>query len=247
VERLLEIAESRSLKFVFAATGFSAEEGISPVNFPDLIREMATKGHEIASHSWKHEWFPHLREDQIRKSLKRSKLILDKASGFEDAVKGFVPPFSRPMTWLKKGAFSWGDRSAFPLYRGCDIQSLTRIASSSNYRWMRISYNPFWYQIRRKKRDRLSMKPEFVNGVLLLPQDYMGFDKNALETVKRGIDLNRDIVISGHPMALSLSKNEAWKYFIPFMDKLLQFRDQNQVKIDTIENRLHGYKNSAIQ
>jgi hypothetical protein len=48
-------------------------------------------------------------------------------------------------------------------------------------------------------------------------------------------------------MALSLSKNEAWKYFIPFMDKLLQFRDQNQVKIDTIENRLHGYKNSAIQ
>ena len=49
---------------------------------------------------------------------------LEDCIGVKNAVKGFVPPFSRPMTWLKKGAFSFGDRAIGPAFRGNDIQKI---------------------------------------------------------------------------------------------------------------------------
>ena len=55
VEQSLELMAKHDVKCTFAITGFSAEEGKYPYTFPELIRKIYDCGHEIASHSWRHE------------------------------------------------------------------------------------------------------------------------------------------------------------------------------------------------
>ena len=76
VKWLLEVWDQPAINCCFAITGLSAEEGVYPYNFPELINEIASKGHEIASHSWKHEWVPLFTKEQINRSLKQSKKAL---------------------------------------------------------------------------------------------------------------------------------------------------------------------------
>src|SRR5690606_12188309 len=118
----LDILDKYKIKCCFAITGFSAEEGIYPYSFPELIKEISDRGHEIASHSWKHEWSSIFQKKQIEKSLIRSKHILELTT--RSSVIGFVPPHNRPMTWLRKGAFSLGDRGIYPLFKMADNKNI---------------------------------------------------------------------------------------------------------------------------
>ena len=127
VKWLLQFLAEKKVKCCFAITGFSAEKGPYPFCFPAFIKEIADQGHEIASHSWKHEWTPIFKENQIDKSLKRSKEALEKATDKENSVIGFVPPHNRPMTWVRRGAFSLGDRGIWPFFKLGDNQNLIKL------------------------------------------------------------------------------------------------------------------------
>ena len=115
VRYLLEVLDQYKIKCCFAITGFSAEKGVFPYVFPELIAEIHNYGHEIASHSWRHEWTPIFKQEQISKSLKRSKFALEKV--INTTINGFVPPHNRPMTWINRGAFSIGDRGFYPFFK----------------------------------------------------------------------------------------------------------------------------------
>jgi peptidoglycan/xylan/chitin deacetylase (PgdA/CDA1 family) len=91
VRYALDILDTFKVKSTFAITGFSAEEGVSPYTFPDLIEEIKKRGHEVASHSWRHEWIPVFTSQQIFKSAERSKRVLESIVGI-GSVNGFVPP-----------------------------------------------------------------------------------------------------------------------------------------------------------
>nr|WP_234408701.1 polysaccharide deacetylase family protein [Marinilabilia salmonicolor] len=110
---ILDVLDQYDVKCCFAVTGFSAEEGLYPYTFPELIKEIYSRGHEIASHSWRHEWIPLFEVKQVEKSLERSKNTLERAIEGKQNVVGFVPPHNRPMTWMRRGAFSLGDRRIF--------------------------------------------------------------------------------------------------------------------------------------
>ncbi len=124
---ILDILDKYQVKTCFAITGFSAEEGKYPYTFPELVHEIYKRGHEIASHSWRHEWSSIFQYNQIDKSLKRSKLALENALQQQQKVVGFVPPHNRPMTWLKRGAFSWGDRGIYPFFKAADNESIIKL------------------------------------------------------------------------------------------------------------------------
>ena len=124
VDYILGVGKTNQLKMVFACLGFAAEKVPYPFCISEQIKKIHTLGHEIASHSWRHEWFPYLEKDQIRRSLERSKFALETCLDLPGAVQGFVPPFNRPMTWLQKSAFSLGDRALFPFFPGADLGSL---------------------------------------------------------------------------------------------------------------------------
>ena len=87
VTRILEMLAHDQTKATFFTLGWIAER------YPQLIRQIADEGHEIASHGYGHERASDLTEDAFFSDIHRAKVILEDLCGSE--VKGYrAPSFS---------------------------------------------------------------------------------------------------------------------------------------------------------
>jgi len=228
VREILRLAASHHLPMTFAITGFAAEEGVHPYHVPDLVREIARQGHEVASHSWRHEWLPSLTGEQLRRSLVRSKEALERCAG-EGAVVGFVPPFNRPMTWIARGAVSFGDRPSVPFGPGADMGFLLRHIRSAGFRWCRVSSrSPI---ARRRRAPVPSARWPCRCGVTCVPHAYCGFDSGARELVLKARASGAAVVLSGHPRALTFGRSESRGELAELCDLLAALRDQGEIGV----------------
>ncbi len=218
VKWLLDFLDEKKIKCCFAITGLSAEIGPYPLCFPDRIKQIADKGHEIASHSWKHEWLPLFKVNQVIKSLKRSKTALEKATDMSSTVVGFVPPHNRPMTWIRRGAFSFGDRGLWPFFKMADNQSVLRLLQLNGYKWIRVSYKNLFMRFKLQKRI-LTGRIIKRNGILVLENHYNGFDQVVIDHI---LTTNYPTyTISAHPLMLShINKKESRSEFENFIKTL---------------------------
>jgi hypothetical protein len=215
VRYALDVLDDFKVKTTFAVTGFSAEEGVYPYVFPELINEIHKRGHEIASHSWRHEWIPIFTRKQISKSLLRSREILEKAISGSQPVVGFVPPHNRPMSWISRGAFSLGDRGIFPFFKMGDTQSLISLLNESGYKWMRISHHPILSKLGLIK-NHMAGRLISENGILILENHYLGFDSTILNHVLQSDE--ETFTISAHPLMLDYdNKSENKENFEAFL------------------------------
>lgn len=73
--KLLDLLSKYDVKAVFFVLGYIAER------HPELIREISTRGHEIASHGYWHEKLFDLTKDKFRKDLQRSLRLLEGITG----------------------------------------------------------------------------------------------------------------------------------------------------------------------
>ncbi len=218
VEYALSKMEEYSIKSCFAITGFSAEQGSLPFNFPDFIDHISKKGHEIASHNWKHEWIPFFTEKQNRKSFERSKLALERSIKHRQEVIGFCPPHSKPSTWIRKGAFSLGDRALWPFFKMANLENVLKLLNELNYKWIRISLNSIKYKTGFKNKN-LTGKVYKYKNMLILENFYTGFDNIVQEYILHST--NEYYIITAHPAMLSKDKNkmESSMYFEDFLNK----------------------------
>jgi polysaccharide deacetylase family protein (PEP-CTERM system associated) len=112
---LLELLAKRSATGTFFTLGWIAEK------HPQLVRDIASAGHEVASHGWGHERVTTLTPDQFRASVRDSRSILEDISG--QRVCGYrAPSFSivRGGEWALDVLLEEGytyDSSLFPIYR----------------------------------------------------------------------------------------------------------------------------------
>lgn len=251
VEYILEKADDAGMKMTFACLGFAAEKGLLPFNNPEQINKIYDKGHEIASHSWKHEWFPYLTDKQILKSLERSKYALEECIGKKDVVSGFVPPHSRPMSWYKKFSLSLGDRAFYPLHKGADMGYVLRQLFSLNYKWCRVlrKYDPVWNKILRIQNpgELYFSKWEMQNGIVCVPQHYTGFDEFAINYLNKAVELNEALVIVGHPAALSRDKSESVNHFNRFIENVKSAMIKNEIEVLTVNNYIRKYFTSGAK
>ena len=238
VETILQLGQQYSIQMTFACVGFAAEEGAFPYHIPQQIARMHAAGHEIASHSWKHEWFPFLERRQIELSLQRSRDILGKAVNQKDAVTGFVPPFSRPMSWLARGAFSLGDRMTLPRQPGADMGSLLPLVNAAGYSWCRIAYRPFWKKIMREYSSPLMPHQNWsaCSGVVCVPSHYIGFDTPAQGLLEDACREGSTLVVSGHPSALDFGREESLENLTHFLQMAAGKQDQGILHISTINS-----------
>jgi polysaccharide deacetylase family protein (PEP-CTERM system associated) len=86
-ERLLEIFAGAEVHATFFVLGWVAER------FPDLVRRIATEGHEVASHGYGHRLVYHTTPTELRDDLRRARAALEAAAGMP--VLGYrAPSFS---------------------------------------------------------------------------------------------------------------------------------------------------------
>jgi polysaccharide deacetylase family protein (PEP-CTERM system associated) len=110
---LLDLLSRHRVEATFFVLGWIAER------FPDLVREVERRGHEIATHGYSHRLLTSLTPDEFRADLEKSLEVLARCSG--QTIQGFrAPSFSvtRKTWWALEIMRSVGisyDSSIFPV------------------------------------------------------------------------------------------------------------------------------------
>lgn len=87
MDLILQLLEEHEAQATFFVLGWVADRN------PDLIRRIASHGHEVASHGWDHRRIPHQTPLQFRSSVRATKRLLEEITG--TPVLGFrAPSFS---------------------------------------------------------------------------------------------------------------------------------------------------------
>lgn len=240
VDTILDCAKSGSVDMTFAVVGFGAEPSVYPFDIREKIKKIHGHGHEIASHSWKHEWIPHLSGYQLEKTIERSKYILEECLGMKDSIKGFVPPHDRPMSWPARMAFSLGDRALYPFHSGANIGTLLSELKKKKYSWCRTTYRPLWQKISDWKGSDINQKLkrnwENHNGIVHFRGTICGFDEATHKLVEKAVNDSLTVVIVAHPAGLSRKGNENIAFFEKFMKYLLRLKLNGDVRTFSVSN-----------
>jgi polysaccharide deacetylase family protein (PEP-CTERM system associated) len=111
--RLLEIFHRHRVEATFFVLGWVADR------FPDLVKEIERRGHEIATHGYSHRLLTSMEPEEFRADLQQSLEVLARATSQE--VRGFrAPSFSvtRKTLWaaeiMKESGIRY-DSSVFPV------------------------------------------------------------------------------------------------------------------------------------
>ena len=112
-EKILEILGARKIKATFFVLGWVAER------HPNLIRTMASAGHEVASHGYEHLMVTAQTADQFREDVRKSKAILEDLIG-EQVIGYRAPSFTivKQTKWALQLLVEEGyryDSSIFPI------------------------------------------------------------------------------------------------------------------------------------
>ena len=82
---LLDLFEKHHVKATFFVVGYFAEK------FPDLIKNIHEKGHELASHSYSHPDLRKITKNEFENDFVKSLKSIEKVTG--EKVLGFRAPF----------------------------------------------------------------------------------------------------------------------------------------------------------
>jgi peptidoglycan/xylan/chitin deacetylase (PgdA/CDA1 family) len=243
VDTILALGSEFDVRMTFACVGFAAEPGHYPYHVPDQIARIAAAGHEVASHSWRHEWLPYLQREQLVRTMARSKMVLEACTG--KPVRGFVPPFSRPMSWYRRGAISLGDRVFGPWYPGANLTSVCKLLREAGYDWCRVSYRSLAQKLGGDRRviDFLAPGVDRVAGIACLRQHYTGFDEPAQEILVRAVEQGRSLVLVGHPSGLSRRGAEHLTHLRSMLSLIAAYQQQGVLRAVTASEHLseaHG-------
>ncbi|MEM7416933.1 MAG: XrtA system polysaccharide deacetylase [Gemmatimonadota bacterium] len=127
---LLDLLERRGVTGTFFVLGWLAERE------PEMVRAIAERGHEIASHGWEHDLVGRLGPDRFRESVARSRDVLEQISGAR--IDGYrAPSFSivPGLEWafdiLLEEGYTY-DASLFP------------VSTHPTYGYPEADRDPFW-------------------------------------------------------------------------------------------------------
>ena len=202
-EGLLELHAQYEVPACFAVVGAAAESGERPYHDPEQIRRIHAAGHEIASHSFHHDWLPGLNQQQLTETLRKSKDVLEQCIGAE--VRSFVPPFNQPFDYLAGGSISLAERRAAGPDR-TDLQRLCETLNQVGYQFCRVAYRGMLRKLAKRVLGKKFLRPaklHTIGGIHCLRLNAFGFDRPSLELLDRCIRHGGVLVAYGHPHACS--------------------------------------------
>jgi polysaccharide deacetylase family sporulation protein PdaB len=84
--KIMDILEERNIRTTFFLVGFWVDK------YPDRVREMAERGHEVANHSTTHPEMSKLGKEQMKSEILTTQKKIEELAG-DRAVRLFRPPF----------------------------------------------------------------------------------------------------------------------------------------------------------
>ena len=113
-QKILSIFDDKNVKGTFFVLGWVAEK------FPELVKEIAEQGHEIASHGFSHQLIYKQSQAVFREETHRSKAVLEEltqtsVTGYRAASYSITKKSLWALDILAELGFTW-DSSIFPIY-----------------------------------------------------------------------------------------------------------------------------------
>jgi peptidoglycan/xylan/chitin deacetylase (PgdA/CDA1 family) len=217
-ERLLELHGERDLSACFAVVGAAALPGERPWHDPDQIRRIHAAGHEIASHSHRHEWLPGLGLEALRGTLQESRAALEDCIGAP--VTSFVPPYNQPFDHAAGLSFSRSERRAAGVDR-IDLGTLCRALAETGYQFCRVAYRPIGLRVADRLAGRRIDGPvrvERIGGILCCRLNTPGgFGRESLAMLDRVARDGGIAVVYGHPHSLQAENRQHERLLVPFL------------------------------
>lgn len=230
-ERLLEMQAEYDVASCFAVVGSAALDGERPYHDPAQIRLMHQMGHEVASHTHRHEWIPGLREDELYETLRSSKDALEQCIGAE--VSCLVPPYNQPFDYLGGLSISVSERRQVGKHR-VDLRRLCQCLRELDYRFCRVSYRTLSDRIVDRFRAYPIHRPSrlgTIAGIRCVQTNACGFDAKAMAVLDRCLEKKGMLVIYGHPHSLSNPTNQqCFEFFEKFLQTTRELRREGKVK-----------------
>jgi peptidoglycan/xylan/chitin deacetylase (PgdA/CDA1 family) len=193
---LLGVLSEHAVRVTFGVVGRAALEGPEPEHCPGQVRAIHAAGHEVASHSMRHMFLPPLRREELFEEVEASRRALEDCIGAP--VRGFIPPFNRPMHFPQRRAFSFSEMLGLH-GRGRGRQSvgsMLRILAEAGYEWSRVSFED---KLARLMGETRPNQPFLYGGMAAIPLHCTGFAEAGRALVRRYLDTDIVINLYGHP------------------------------------------------
>ncbi len=193
---LLGVLGKHGVRATFGVVGRAALEGAAPEHCPAQVRAIHAAGHEVASHSMRHLFLPPLGRDELFEEAAASRKALEDCIGA--AVRGFIPPFNRPMHFPQRRAFSFSEMLGLH-GRGRGRQSvgsMLRTLGEAGYSWSRVSFED---KLARLWGEAKPKQPFVYGAVTAIPLHCTGFAEAARALVWQYLDTETVINLYGHP------------------------------------------------
>jgi polysaccharide deacetylase len=240
-DHLLDLLARFDVPSCFAVVGAAALPGEDVYHLPEQIRRIHAAGHEIASHSHRHEWLPGLGPEALRETLGASRDALEQCIGAP--VSCFVPPFNQPYDFLRVLSISLAERREAGRDR-TDLRRLCEALNECGYRTARVFYMSLPRRLMRGLFGRRMEGPSQrsrIAGVscvrLNTPCGFGEQTRNMLERCARDGGLT---VAYAHPHSLSSPGLQDRAHLIPFLQRVCELRRERRLEVVLPADLLDG-------
>ena len=231
-DRLLDVFAAHGLTACFAVVGAAALPGSRPYHDPAQVRRIFGAGHEVASHSFRHEWLPGLNRASLFESLKNSKDALEQCIGAP--VVSFVPPYNQPFDYARRGSFSVSER----LSAGSGRASLSTVCETlheTGYRFCRVAYRSMPLRaieaILRRRLDR-PRSLERIKGIWCARLNApCGFGTGSQSMLSACASSSEIVTVYGHPHSISLPGPQNVSCLEPFLSQAKSLQQSGRIRV----------------
>jgi peptidoglycan/xylan/chitin deacetylase (PgdA/CDA1 family) len=243
---LLRVLGEHDARASFGVVGRVALEGAPPEHCPGQLRAIHAAGHEVASHSMYHRFLPPMRRQELYEDVLASRQALELCIGAP--VRGFIPPFNRPMHFPQRRAISVSEMLGLH-GRGRGRQSLgsmLRVLGEAGFGWSRVSFED---KVARWLGRRSPAQPFLFRGVTAIPLHATGFGDTAAALVERYLDTDLTIAIYGHPNQAQEDNDQSAAKLDRFLARFAPERRAGRLEIRTmaeVEAAVRGTATEAI-
>lgn len=232
-ELILDLHAQYDIPACFAVVGAAALPGKRPYHDSSQIRRIHALGHEVASHSFQHEWLPGLDNDDLEKTLRLSKNVLEQCIGAP--VVSFVPPYNQPFDYWSKGSISLSERREAGKFRQ-NLYSLCRLLAKCGYQFCRVSYRTPILRIAdyvfKQRRIDHPTDIEYIAGISCIRLNTPGgFCAEVYKMLDQCVKKRAIVVVYGHPHSLHRGGSQDKSKLIPFLKKTHFLQKQGLLEI----------------